>query len=349
MSIFKSLNEESKNAGGEFIGSIVFLSVNMENDVLLQDLIDGIHNHPVVPDKWAPEPLNHLSLYLSTMTSLNRGSLSKFQYSYDKYGFSAKEHGGFSVHRIYLRSDDEYPTAHKVFALKRIIDVVRDKDGAIVDKKIRDVEVDDGILVTLHRTEGSKETDKVGRSKFTIEYDGTLTPQYEMFLDTLQREFDERRNERYTSEQIRSLLITLLKEGMDATPIKRGDYFLEGRHLDRLEALQEVLINLDRGIKLNPLHIVRFRENKVLNQTFESVQNVVQESVLKEMQMFVEELNHLEEKDSKTRDSTWKDRNNKFLDLQLKLKRFKNKQLIEMDILEELVDEAKAVLRKYDH
>lgn len=332
MQIFDQLNSEAKANNGEFIGSIVFLHVHNEVDVLLGNLVSGMLNHPQIPASWAPEPINHLSLYLSTITTLGRASTAKFE----THGVHFNDtHGGFSVHRLYLKGEDKMPCAHKVFAVRKV-------KGA--DGKIADVNIDDGVTIVLNRTSGDKHTDKIGTSQFRLDVTGNINREYNSFVEVLQSEFDARRNERYNAEQIRTLLIDLLRNKVKATPIKRGDYFVDAQEINAIEAMRDVFAQVDDGIRINPLHIVKYKNAPTLNQTFQSVSETVQDSLVKEMNEFLEELKHLDTKDSKTRQSTWADRSQQFMDMQLKLKRMQNKQLIEMDILDDLIREAGKIL-----
>lgn len=335
MELFARLNSEAATNGAEFVGSVVFLSVAQDVNVPLGKLVREMHAHPEIPNDWAPEPLNHLSLYLQTIAGLGRGGKRGVQGLDDT-------HGGYSVHRLFLRGDSDMPTAHKVFALRRVM-------GA--DGKLADVEVDSGIIVTLRRTYGDKTTDKTGQSTFAVDVQGGvsgLTPEYRAFVETLLQQFEAVRDERYTSEQVRALLIDMLKDRLQAVPIKRGDYFVDGRAINALEALREVFSRVDEGVRINPLHVCKFAGTPALNQSFTSLAGAVQESVLKEMQGFIEELNHLDTKDSKTRAATWQDRHDKFMDLQLRIKRLQSKQLIENDILGDLAQQALDILGKYD-
>jgi hypothetical protein len=332
MHTFDQLNAEAKANNGEFIGSVVFLHVHSDVDVLLSHLVNGMLNHSQIPSDWVPEPINHLSLYLSTITSLGRASVTKFE----DHGYKFDDtHGGFSVHRLFLKGDEKMPTAHKIFSVRKI-------KGA--DGKIADVNIDDGINIVLNRLSGDKHTDKIGTSQFQIDVTGNISKEYTAFIEVLQKEFDARRNERYNAEQIRTLLIDLLRNKVKATPIKRGDYFVDAQDINAIEAMRDVFSQVDDGIRINPLHIVKYKNAPTLNQTFQSVSETVQDSLVKEMQEFLEELKHLETKDSKTRQSTWADRSQQFMDMQLKLKRMQNKQLIEIDILEDMIKEAGKIL-----
>jgi hypothetical protein len=332
MELFNQLNSEATANGAEFVGSVVFLSVQQETNIALGSLVREMQLHPEIPSDWAPEPLNHLSLYLQTISGLGRGGANKFKGMPDT-------HGGYTVHRLFLRSESDMPAAHKVFALRRIM-------GA--DGKLADVEVDSGIIISLRRTYGDKSTDKTGLSMFAVDVQGAMTPEYEVFVQTLLSQFEMVRDERYTADQVRSLLIDILKDKLNAVPIKRGDYFVEGRSVNALEALREVFTRVDEGVRINPLHIVKYAGAQALNQSFSSLAGAVQESVVKEMQGFLEELNHLDTKDSKTRAGTWQDRHDKFMDLQLRIKRLQSKQLIENDILTDMAQEALDILGRYD-
>lgn len=337
MEIFNQLNSEAAANGAEFVGSVVFLSVSQATSIKLGNLVQAMQSHPLIPETWIPEPLNHVSLYLQIISSMNRASLAKLNAS--GQSLLPDTHAGYSVHRLYLRRDDAMPTSHKVFALKK----VPGHDG-----KLLDVEVDSGIIITLRRTHGDASTDKNGQSEFTIDVQGHMTTEYEVFLDTLIKSFNAARDQFYGAEQIRTMIVDILRNQLKATPIKRGDYFIDGRDLNAMEALREVFKTLDEGVSINPLHIVKFVNAPTLNQSFDSLAQSVQESVLKEMQDFVDELNHLETKDSKTRAGTWEARHDRFMDLQLKVKRMQAKTLIEGDILLDLADQAKEILSRCD-
>lgn len=339
MEIFNQLNSEATANGAEFVGSVLFLSVGASASVRLNHLVQAMQANSEIPASWIPEPLNHLSLYLQCISGLNRASITRI----NPHAVEAlpDTHAGYSIHRLHLRKDEDMPTAHKVFAMRKVPGV---------NGKLSDVEVDEGIIISLRRTYGDASTDKTGQSEFSIDVqaNGRLAPEYEVFVDTLIEQFRQVRDTRYNADQIRVLLVDLLRNQLKATPIKRGDYFVEGRDLNMVESLREVFCSLDENIKLNPLHICKFKAAPTLNQSFTSLAESVQESVLKEMRDFIEELNHLENKEGKTRASTWQDRHDRFLDLQIKVKRFQSKQLIESDILTDLSQSALEILAKYE-
>jgi hypothetical protein len=337
MEVFNQLNSEAAANGAEFVGSVVFLSVAQSTSIKLGNMVNAMRANPAIPDAWIPEPLNHVALYLQIISSMNRASLAKF--NNPGQNILPDTHAGYSVHRLYLRREDAMPTSHKVFALKK----VPGPDG-----KLLDVETDAGIIVTLRRTLGDASTDKTGQSEFSIDVQGYMTAEYDVFVDTLIKTFNAARDQFYGAEQIRTMIVDILRNQLKATPIKRGDYFIDGREINAMEALRDVFKTLDEGVSINPLHIVKFVNAPTLNQSFNSLAQSVQESVLKEMQDFVDELNHLDTKESKTRAGTWESRHDRFMDLQLKVKRMQAKTLIEGDILLDLADQAKEILSRCD-
>lgn len=342
LSIVQQLNSEAKASGlGEYVGSVILLSVNLRKDVLLSDIVTMMENDARINNKWTPEPINHLTLYLSIMSSLNKASLSRFEYDEATFPFSPEEHGGYLVTRLFKRSKTSTPTAHKVFHLERDVRVIRDNKGNITDRIIKDVKADDGIIIKLDRTVGNHVTDvpRGGkRSQFEIEITGNNDDRYAPFLETLYKEFDDKRNEKYSSEQVRELILDLIRNKLEALSITRGNYFLEDDKMDALDALREGFQSLDEGIQFIVLHQFRGQPGSKINESFSGLVRGVSDAVIKEVQDLHKELMLLDDKDSKTRESTWDDRADKLKKLEQRTEKLKQKQLIESDIMEELFE-----------
>jgi hypothetical protein len=341
LSVVDKLNNEAKQSGlGEYVGSLILVSVQLRNEVYLADIVDKFLDSLIIPDDWAPEPINHLTLYLSILTSLNKASLNRFQYDPSVFPFTEDEHGGYIVHRLFKRSKAEIPTAHKVFHIERQIHTRYDDNGKVIDKVIKDVKADEGIIIRLERTNGTTwETDVPRghkRSEFAIHVEGNNDARYAPFLETVDAEFTSLRNEKYTSDQVRELILDLIRNKIQALPITRGNYFVESERFEVLDEIRRVFQELDPGINFIVFHQFKGKPGSIVNDSFNSLVKGVSDAVIKEVQDLHTELVMLDEKESKTRDSTWDDRFEKLQQFEKRVKSLEQKQLIETDIIEEI-------------
>jgi hypothetical protein len=342
LSIVNQLNEEAKNSNlGEYVGSVILLSVQLRNDVYLDDIIQMMLDNPVIPDEWAPEPINHLTLYLSILSSMNKASLSRFDVGQD-FPYTEHEHGGYIVTRLFKRSKADIPTAHKIFHLERDVKIVEDHMGRVTDKIIKDVKADEGIIVRLERTSGSWETDSprgVRRSEFEIHIEGNNDERYAPLLETLNREFEEKRNEKYSSTQVRDLILDLVRNKLKALSITRGNYFLEDERIEVLNELRKGFQSLDPGINFIVFHQFRGQPGSLVNESFQGLVKGVSDALIKEVQDLHVEVTQLGDKESKTREATWESRVESLKELKTRMEKLRAKRLIESEIIDDLFED----------
>lgn len=353
--VLQQINKDFKQAGAEYVGSMVWFRCSVE-DVEVKALRNMIKSDPRLDDDWSPGTLNNLTLYLQTVSELGRSSLRKFVTEFDEdndYGiadgqlpFVADEHAGYSVHRLKLVKDAPNPTSHKVFRMEKTVSPIYDDEGNVIDKKIEDVEVDEGMRIICKRKEGyTREDDKSGESEFEFDIDN-FSAQYAPFIETLQRDFQEKLNERYDTRQIRDLVINdILLDKMEALNVTRGVYFIEGKDVEALEALKDGLASVDPGMQLAVHHVGKYPDGSMLNRTYESVSGGVTESLLDDAQGILDELTGHFKSDKDTRPSTWIKREQDLKDVKKRVKRMDTKLKLDVSTLSDILDDCTKLIK----
>lgn len=353
------VKESWKDLGADFVGSEVWLSVRLNRKVDLKDIRNAIINDPVVPDEWAPEMMNELSAYNQIVTSLERKGLKEFEKYSGDIPFNKEDHAGYHIERLDLTKDNKIPRKDKVFRIVKDVTPVRDEKGEIVDKKIKDVKVDEGVRVWIVRSnheDVGPEGDETGESQWKVriitEEGDEIPDDYWPYYATLCKKFEEKKNQIYDSTQVRDLILNnmlLDEDRLDAVSINRGIYFVPESDIEKLEALRDLFYNIDPGILLHITHIPYFEDNEALNRNFRNVQHGVFESLQEEVEDLKEELKHHHESDKNTRKSTFIKRQQDLFDLKTKLQEFKNKKLFELELVDDDLREMEDILDEHIH
>lgn len=336
------INAYYKQQNAEFLGTTVSLSVTMGQDTVpLSTIQSMVRNTPEIPDKWMPDPRNKLTLYLETINQLkNSASFERFRKHEDEFPFDPAEHFGYLGKRTRYKRDEEIPVAHKIVHLRRSDAVAEGFEDMDID--MIDYDVDDGIVVMLRRTEGTEDTDD-STSRFAIEFPGNLPDEYMPFILTLNETFAERLAQNYDSTAIREVILDMVKGKMNAQPINTGLYLVEGEQAHQLDALRHEFRKIHPSIDLFTQHVVRHNEvpeEHPANQNFQNVKRRLTSSVVEDMKSFVQELEQFEESDTDTKRSTWTRRANALREMKKRVRKFKNKAMLETAAVEKLLGKA---------
>lgn len=343
--ILNQLNADFKASGGEYVGSMLWLRVSAKA-VEAREIRNMILNDPRLDNSWAPDTLNNLTLYLQTMSELNRASLGKFEFDESKVPFTKDSHAGYSVHRLFLRKDSAIPTAHKILHLEKTLTEIKDATGTVVERRVEDVEADSGIRVECNRLSGGVEEDSAGTSEFQLKIDG-VSDRYLPFIETLSKNFEAKRNEFYDSQQVRNLIVDdIIMDKMQALSVTRGVYFIEGSNAEAVEALREGLLKIHPGIRLSVHHVGKFAEGSMLNRTFEEVSVSVTDTLMNELEMLQDEMQGFIDSETKTRPSTWTKREQALREYRKRVKRVSSKLKLDTDILNDMLDDCTDLLDK---
>lgn len=342
------VNEFYKKQGAEFVGTVVSLSVQMGEDVVpLRDIQNLILNTPELPNEWKPRPRNKLSLYLDTINQLkNSASFQKFAAYQDEFPFDPDEHFGYLGKRIRYKKHESIPVAHKIVHLRRSeAEAMGFED---LDISLVDYDVDEGIVIMLERVEGTEETDDT-TSKFRITFNADVPDEYNPFLLALRDRYKQRLNQVYDSSAIRDVILDMVKDKMNAQSINTGTYFIDSAEAAQLDALKAGFAKIHPDIDLFTLHVAHYKDrpaNHPTNQNFSSVRKRLTDSVVGDLKNFVDDLKERRDSETDTRRSTWNNRANELREMKKRVKKFRAKQVLEADILEDLLAEASTVLKK---
>lgn len=341
----KQANEEAAQSGVEFVGSVVSLSVQlMEHESLtLNQVRQVILDHPNIPDEWAPEALNKLTMYLKLASELNKTSSRSFDIPPDSPFYDNEDRfGGYIVQRLSKRQDDRIPTSHRVFYKEP-------KVGSVEGKVLKDISIDTSIVVSLKRIYGTSATDDTD-SEFEIMVDSTECPDedfhnYIPFLATLDRVFRERCVGRYSSTHIRELFIDVITKKVKAISVNPSQYFVDKENIDPVANLAESLNRIDAGIRVLDFVINKGVQGSIANRSFEAVSFGLSKTILKDINLLKAELAEMGERDN-VRSKTWTKKSEELQALAKRLKAYKNKELITGDIIGDELRACNAIILK---
>lgn len=355
----QKVRESWEQKGAEFLGSQLWLSVSLRNKVSLTEIRNAIINDPVVPNEWAPEKVNELSVYNNIVTSLKRKGMKEFEQYASSIPFDKSDHAGYMSERIHLTGEKKTPRRDKVFRLERSTKEIFE-DGEVVDKQVEDVKVDQGVHVWVTREnheEVGPEGDETGETEWSVDFEGeagAVPDDYLPYVETLAAKFEEKQNELYDSTQVRELILNnmiLDDEAIDAINMaqSRGLYFVPDQDIEKLEALADLFENIDSGIQLHLMHVPYFEDAEELNQNFENVRQGVMGALQEEVQELKEELERHHNSDKNTRPSTYIKREKRLYELKQKLSKFQNQQMFELELVKDDLRDMEEILEEHIH
>ena len=323
------------------LGAIVGISVrDAGGNVNLSQIRDAVLNNSLIPDEWAPEALNPLSVYLQTISSIAKSATKHLEIPHGS-DFDIVEHGGYIVNKMKYSQGEEIPSIHRIHHKKKL-------DKTREGQAVRDIDIEDALVVYLRRTFGNMLHDIAGSSTFEICIDKDKVSDenfkyFEPFINTLNIWFDERCAGLYSSDQIRKLFYDCVKS-LKSKNILNGMYFIPESDVASIKALSHALTSLHKGIRIVVIPIPKFVEGGD-NSTFDEVRPLVEQSLLDELLLLQDEIEALSEV---TRDSTWTKKLERWIDLEEQIKSYKTEKIIVESCIDDLAEEIKAALAAHD-
>ena len=340
--VIEDLNRTAQKSDAEYVGTMCTLSVQTgEIRIKHSDIERMILSNPAIPDDWAPENRNKLTMYLDCVNKLkNTQSLTKFRPYQEHFPFNPdEEHAAYMGMRVYYSRDSNFPVAHNILHVRQSEDVDEFNQ--------RRLETDEAITIQLERTEGNSETDHT-TSQFAINFPDDTPQEYFPFLLALQDMFKERINRVYDSGAIRSLINDILKEKMGAESVRSSLYFIHDENIAALDALRDGFRQLNSGIDLLLFHVHNHTDvsaDHPINATFSSVSRGVTRSIVEEVKELNQEIKErLEDTETDTRPSTWRKRADELKELQGRVQKFKNKRMLVEDVADSLIEETRNMI-----
>lgn len=339
--VLHELNESVENV--EYVGTMCTLSVVMgDNDLRYEDIQNMMLNDPDIPNDWVPEQRNMLRMYLDCMNALkNTQSLKHFEPWDDEFGFDPyKEHAAYMGMRTHYSRDSRFPTSHNILHVK--------KSEELDEFNNHRLETDEAVTIQLERTEGTSETDN-STSKFRINFPSDMPQEYYPLVFALHNMFKDRVNRIYDSAAIRELVLDIIRHKLGGQNVNTSLYFVDSKDADSLTALKNGLARLDTGIDLFLFHVHHHRDkpsDHPVNETFKSVSRGVTRSLVDELKEFFDEVkSRKEDEENVTRADTWDRRAGELRDLKKRITSFKNKQMLEADMVDHFLEGATEIIK----
>lgn len=338
--MLNQLVEARNQSKGEVIGTLLSFRCPETVRIPYTQLMSAFELNDNIPAEWRPEQRNQLALYLACITSLNRTSPTKFDFDEATHGFTAEEFGGYIVTRLKKEKDSPVPAIHKIIFLRKKISQTTNLAGKVVSK-IDDVQADDGITIELRRVDGDAKSDDVGKSKFevVVENGNSYPIYYEPFLKTLAESFNAALNYEYGPKQIREIVLEIVRDRLASMSVN-GWYFTLSKNLTPIAALEETLNNLSSGINFFFMPLVN-DGTPLSDAAIGSIAFGIEDSFLDELDKIEEDILNLQDSESKTRDSTWRDRLDRLKEIQERIAEYKEISLLKTEVAQ---DRAKEIL-----
>lgn len=345
----QNIIQQWQQVGAEFLGCTVQYSVSTSG-IKINRLRQAILDNPVIPDDWAPETQAPISLYLETVREVASKAARKLIVP-PGCNFDMETHKSYTCDKIHQQHMDQQMVSHRVFRkTKTTTNIV---DAKVNLQNTNDVELEESCVLTLLREQGTFLDDAKGTSKFDIVITIDNNSDYDSFLpfhNTVFQIFQDKIDGTYTSDQIRTFLDDIIVKRLKCDNIHRGTYFSPVENVEALYELQRVLRDLDKNISLFLLPLPKFKNAPPeVNQSLNTVSQMLGDSIMKDCQSFIDEIESmLAKKDdgTKVRDSTWMKRESDLVDLEKKIKTYRQRSLLETEIIDEMIDEAKQLFKK---
>lgn len=356
-----------ENKGADLMGVTIQVSVSVPvgNEVEVSKLKQAVRDSIVLPDRFAPVQKNPYSLYLKTISQLGRMSIKKFDIEPGD-NFDIETHDTYTVDTVHRAIAEKEPCKHRVYHKKKLASSIEDDVKGRIHNDLQDVSFDDSILFILERTKGTVADDESGDSEFEI----SVIPRNEKnevvsldgfapFIRTLNSLYESKLEGKYTSEQVRTWLMKVILDDIRADNIHRGTYFVPVEKMDLILELSSVLKKVHPGISIFCMPVVAYKDadksNPVLNQSLQVVQTMLGDSVLKEAESLLNELEALKARDDEAvlesgkttvRSSTYVKRMQEFTALTNKVKEYQNRTLLVNDSIEFMFEDIEGILKQ---
>jgi len=335
--------KQAEKANGVFKGAIVHISVSTGSANIKQsDIRNAIQSCKSIPESWLPDVHNNLTLYLQTITEMNKAGLKNFILPND-LSFNVEEHAGYSSDRVYKKAHDKYPTAHKIFRKIKFSGEIEDSKNSET-RAVTDVAHSPGIKIMLERTVGTHADDATGKSEFDLiidpEYPEQDISEYQPYILTLKQRFNDKINGVYESRQIRDIVLDIIKGQVNAISIQTGLYFVKASSIDPVYELAEAMQKVCDGIRIQTIPVIEFKDAPILNKHVEEVRVSLSESILSEVKKFCSDIDVMEDEDSGTRDSTWLKKLGEVKKYKSLLEELENDNMLVLDVIREMLESA---------